>query len=63
MLLFYNRVAVGRGLRNTQNKDILKQMADLIFAKREEISNSFFHKSLPENNLLIAVCCMSMPFE
>ena len=42
MLLFYNRVAVGRGLRNTQNKDILKKMADLIFAKREEISNSFF---------------------
>ena len=42
MLLVYNRVAVGRGLRNTQNKDILKKMTDLIFAKREEISNSFF---------------------
>ena len=42
MVLFYNRVAVGRGLRNIQHKDILKKMADLIFAKRDEISNNFF---------------------
>lgn len=44
MVLFYNRVAVGRGLRNIQHKDILKKMADLIFAKTFEMSNSFFIK-------------------